>query len=362
MVKGSFFALLLYDVAEEIRLEHARQLLGGAGKHRGTALRGPVPAYAGFSHPPAVLCVAPVVLDTGETWSCVVKLYEYGIISVSLELPFESSSDALVTLSSRWIADPGLEARTHAIARAQFDVIRPALVNPYDDWAVEDYYVVHVLEACAADGRQLPAQELIDQYGRKIAQIVRGEALMLAEHEEQEILRNWISYYPTDLLVVGWMAAFVYDSAEGGASALQLLEYANAQLIEFRYYDEVLSKVLAGVYRTLERRRGVLGRWRLAKEAERLNRIRLDVMELTERVDTSIKFLGDMFYARAYRQAAGRIGVTDYRNLVDEKLRIAAELYESMVNEFHHGRAFILEFMVVAILVIELVFLFTGHR
>ena len=67
-----------------------------------------------------------------------------------------------------------------------------------------------------------------------------------------------------------------------------------------------------------------------------------------------------MFYARAYRLASARIGVTDYRNLVTEKLNHARELYESMVNEFHQSRAFLLEVMVVIILVIEIVFLFRG--
>jgi len=92
----------------------------------------------------------------------------------------------------------------------------------------------------------------------------------------------------------------------------------------------------------------------MARDAERLNQIRLEVTELTERIDNSIKFLSDMFYARAYRLAAARIGVTDYRKLVDEKLRTAGELYEFMVDEFHHARAFILEALVVAILIIEL--------
>ena len=67
-----------------------------------------------------------------------------------------------------------------------------------------------------------------------------------------------------------------------------------------------------------------------------------------------------MFYARTYRLAAARIGVSDYRNLVTEKLSTARDLYETMVNEFHQGRAFFLEVMVVVILMIEIVFLFRG--
>src|SRR6185369_16462651 len=157
-------------------------------------------------------------------------------------------------------------------------------------------------------------------------------------------------------------AALVYDTNEGAAPTIQLLEYANTQLLEFRHYDAVLTRLLARVYRSLERRGGLLARWRLAGEAERLNAIRLDVRELTERVDNSIKFLSDMFEARLYRMAAAKIGVPDYRTLVDQKLQIAAELYASMMDRYYHGRAFILESMVVIILIIELVFLFRGIR
>ena len=143
---------------------------------------------------------------------------------------------------------------------------------------------------------------------------------------------------------------------------MQLLEYANTQLLEFRHYDDILTRVLQHVYKSLERKGGVFRRWRLARQAEQLNTIRLDVTELTERTDNAIKFLSDMFYARAYRMAANRVGVTDYRNLVEEKLRTAGELYEFMVNEFHQARAFVLEVLVVMILVIELVHLFYPPR
>jgi hypothetical protein len=110
----------------------------------------------------------------------------------------------------------------------------------------------------------------------------------------------------------------------------------------------------------VERGSGLLSRWRLAREAERLNAIRLEVIELAERTDNSIKFLSDMFYARLYRVAAAKVGVPDYRNLVDQKLRTAGELYQSMVNDFNNARAFGLESLVVIILIIDLLVLFRG--
>jgi uncharacterized membrane-anchored protein YhcB (DUF1043 family) len=169
-----------------------------------------------------------------------------------------------------------------------------------------------------------------------------------------------MSYYPSDLLVVGWVAAFVYDHQSGAAPTIDLLEYANTQLLEFRYYDDVLTRVLSDVYNRLERKRSMWAQWKLARHAEDLNTIRLDYRELAEHTDNAIKFLSDMFYARAYRLAAARIGVNDYRDLVTEKLSTARDLYESMINEFHQSRAFLLELMVVIILVIEIVFLFRG--
>ena len=90
------------------------------------------------------------------------------------------------------------------------------------------------------------------------------------------------------------------------------------------------------------------------REAEHLGTIRLDIRELVERLDNSIKFLSDIFAARLYRMAAARIGVPDYRLLVEQKLESAGELYGMMMDRFYHGRAFILELMVVIILVIEL--------
>jgi hypothetical protein len=64
-----------------------------------------------------------------------------------------------------------------------------------------------------------------------------------------------------------------------------------------------------------------------------------------------------MFSARLYRLAASKIGVPDYRRLVDEELKTDHELYQFMMDRFHHSRAFVLELMVVIILIIDMVYL-----
>ncbi len=230
-------------------------------------------------------------------------------------------------------------------------------MKPHETWLSEDYYIIHLKPASPG----LAAEELIGQHGTEIAKIVRGELADLSRGETEEVLRSCMSYYPEDLLVVSWTAAFIYDTAEGAAPAIQLIEYANTQLLEFRYYDQVLSRLLEGVYRFLEKKAGALARWRLASQAQHLNTIRLDIRELSERVDTSIKFLSDMFSARLYRLAAAKVGVDDYRRLVESKLHAAGELYEFMMSQFHEGRAFVMEVVVIVILIIDLFFLFRGR-
>ena len=163
------------------------------------------------------------------------------------------------------------------------------------------------------------------------------------------------------MAVIGWNAAFLYDSTVGAETAIQLLEYANSQLLEFRHYDEFLTEVLDTVYDTLGEKRNRIARWRMARSANRLHAVLLEVSELTEHADNAIKFLSDMYAARLYRLAAGKVGVPDYKNLVTQKLRTAEELYDYMVEKFNQSRAFFLEVIVVLILLIELVFLFRGQ-
>lgn len=351
-------AVLLFDIAEEIDLTLLHQLVGTSPRQREPAFRRPAPEYVRFERTPVVEHLSPCQTAAGEELQARVRYFQYGVASVELTAPFHAGWQRLIHLANGWIISPELERHARTLLAARLSQLQNVLIKPYPNWISEDYYVVQVNPI--GDAAPIPADELIRHCGAQIAQIVRGEQAPLSDAEREEVLQSRISYYPADLLVAGWVAAFVYDTPAAALPTLDLLEYANTQLLEFRYYDEVLTQVLAKVYRQIDVKRGFFSTWRLAREAAELNTIRLDYRELSERTENAIKFLSDMFYARVYRLAAARIGVNDYRNLVAEKLTTARELYESMVNEFHQQRAFFLELMVVVILIIEIVFLFRG--
>ena len=352
---GSVLVLIQFDVCEEIRLDELRKLLG-ARKLEAT-FKHPAPGYVQYQRPPVVEPIEPLVLDSGERLEGQIKYYDYGVLSVIFELPFSGDWDTLVRLSSRWVWDTDFTNLASKIAKKKLERAAPALVKAYDDWLHEDYFIFHVSEIATKP----TAAELLAAYGDRVAQIVRGETQELSEGERQEILQGRISYYPSDLAVIGWNAAFLYDSNAGAETGIQLLEYANSQLLEFRYYDELLTRELEDVYDFLEQgRTGLFARWKLARAASRLHTVWLDVNELAERADNAIKFLSDMFSARLYRLAAAKVGVPDYKTLVNQKLQTAEELYSFMVEQFHQSRAFVLELMVVIILIIDLIFLFRG--
>jgi len=355
-LNGSVLVLIQFAVCEELRLDHLQQTVSARTVQQ-PSMKHSAPAYVRYLRPPVIEPLEPLLLESGERLEGEIKYYDYGVVSVVLQVPFAGDWESLVHLASRWVWDVDFASRVEPIVRQKLERAASSMVKPYSRWLSEDYFIFHVREAAGAPS----AAELTRDHGLQIAQVVRGDRLVLSDGECAEVLQSRISYYANDLAVIGWNAAFLYDSTAGAETAIQLLEYANSQLLEFRHYDELLTGILDRVYDSLEKKTGMFGRWHLARSATSLHTVLLDVAELTERADNAIKFLSDMFAARLYKLAAAKVGVPDYKNLVAQKLKTAEDLYHYMVEQFNQGRAFFLEVTVVLILLIELVYLFRGQ-
>lgn len=356
-LEGSIIVLTLYDIADEIKLPELRALIGGTTIS--PAFKHPAPEYLRFERPPVIERLPSVTLPSGEQFEATLQYYDYGVASLLLRFAFCGDWPRLLQLAGTWVSSTLFDELSRNLVRPKVAQVRPALVKAYDHWLSEDYYVFHLHRIQGIS----TAAELLQKRGAEISQIVRGETGPLAEFERAEVLQGYMSYYPNDLVVAGWNASFLYDTEAGGAATIRLLEYANSQLLQFRHYDDLLTRELAQVYRFLDRRRtGVLANWGMRPAAARLRAILLEVTELTERTTNALKFVGDMFSARLHKLSAAKIGVTDYQHLVQEKLRTADELYDFMIEQSHQARGFLLEFTVVLILVIELFYLFTGRK
>lgn len=362
LLRGFFRILLLYDVADALDLVKIRQMIGPRGGSVEPGFSRRTPEYVRFDEAPITESAGPIVLSgSGENLSCFLKYYAYAVVIVQVDVPFECDWPTLLHQTSHWMDATEVEVAARKIVHNRLQNIASAVIHPNKDPLHESYLIINVHDTGHPAEESPPAALLLSRHGTEIVQLVRGELSPLAPRVREEILQSGLSYYPSDLVVVGSSAAFVYDRLEDASSTNQVLEYAKVQLLEFRYYDGLMTRVLSGVYDSLERAQNVLlSRWRLPREANRLNTIRLDVMELTERIDNAIKFVSDAYYAQVYRLASGRMGVPAYRELVDGKLRTVGELYDFMVDQFNQARSFVLELGIAILLTLDVILLFKG--
>ena len=196
LLTGRLRSLYLFDVCEELSLNRAQRILGLPPAESLIPSPRPGPDFVRFERPPLIEPLA----------GGAIKYYDYGVVSYEIDEPFCGDWKALVAETSRRVLDPAGEEKALAAIRPHVDRIQAALSKPYRVWLSEDYHFVTVTPG------ELGTQDLLTKYGSEIAQIVRGEALPLSDTERQEVLQASISYYPNDLLVVGWSAAFVYDT------------------------------------------------------------------------------------------------------------------------------------------------------
>src|SRR5271166_2639779 len=206
MLRGSVLVLLQFDVCEAIRLDRLQELIR-ARTVQPPSPKHPAPEYIRYKSPPVVVPLETLVLESGERLQGEIKYFEYGVVSVVFELAFADGWSKLIQLASRWVWDVDFAAQATAIVRASLERAGPALIKPYKEWLSEDYLIFHVREIAGSPS----VAEVIQQYGSRIAQVVRGDTGQLAESECNEVLQSRISYYANDLAVIGWNAAFIYE-------------------------------------------------------------------------------------------------------------------------------------------------------
>lgn len=360
-LRGEIHIFVFFDVGEAFDLDKLRSLIDPRGGPTKPDFPRRTPEYVRFENPPIAEPSQPLTLRSGEIVVCSIKYYEYAIVEVQLQVPFEGTWEQLMAQTARWMDAPDVEPESRAAVAKHLQRTASALKNRREEWFLENYLAIELELMKDDSGNIVTADQILSSYGEQVGQLLRGEEARLAKATNDRTLQGSLSYYSTDLLVVGFNAALVYDRPEESARAIQILEYARVQLLEFRYYDNFMTRVLADVYNTLDHKTNVLlSRWALPREANRLNTIRLDVMELTERIDNAIKFVSDSYYALVYRTAATRAGVPEYRDLVEQKLKTARELYDFMMAQFNETRLFLLEAAITILCLLEVISLFRG--
>lgn len=355
---GQITAFYLFDVAESIELSRISSLLKAATEPARLASKPAIPSYVRYQTAPLQVDGDALGVHDIEGFHVRVKFFDYGVVSMSLSRPFAGDWADLVAISSRLSGESGLEASAERFCRELIDRLRPALKQPREAFVSEDYFVfaVHALDQPAS------ADQLLATHGGVIAQLLRGETHPLAPQERDEVIRHRLSYLADDLVVPTWSSALVLDTEAGTQAALDIFEYANSQLLQFRYYDELLDAQLARIYRELETS-PAYNRWlprRYTRAARHVHSLFIDVNELTDRTENALKLVGDVYAARLLALAHSRLGVTTWRESVRDKLKTLDEIYRFAVDQTAMERGELLEAAIVAILIFELILFFMG--
>jgi hypothetical protein len=349
---GSVHAFYLFDVAQAIDV-------GGLSRRLGPRAR-MARLDDKAAGPPPIAYVTPPVLCDGEVFGVPeldgfavrVKFYDYGVISLLLSRPFDGRWSDLVALGQTLIeSEPHERHATDACARI-VDAVAAELSGRRRAFLSEDYLVF----AVTAHEPALSADEVIAQHGTEIAQLLRGERQLLSLGEKDEVLRHRLSYLADDLVVPAWNAAFIADNEAGALATMEVLEFANSQLLEFRYHDDLLDAELARIYADLQRprwSRRLVGR-RYRRAAREVQTLIIDVNELTDRVENAVKFVGDIYSARLFNNLAGRLGLDRWKGNVAEKLKTLDDINRFSVEQSGIWQANSLELAIAVICFVEL--------
>ena len=158
-------------------------------------------------------------------------------------------------------------------------------------------------------------------------------------------------------MVIDWNAAFVYEPS-GSRDIPDILEIANAQLLELRYYDDALDHSLARVNQRLKRERRRLGsifRSPYPALSRQVLVTLLEMSELVERVENSLKHHQRLLPGPGLR---GGGGAAAHPGLEGDGHPEAgdprADVYGWLKGEVDTARSLTLEVMIVLLIVVEL--------
>lgn len=348
---GAVRAFYLFDVADAIDLGSLRTVEGEGVFPKDIPLRPYAStAYLQFAVPPLVARLPDA--HFGEI-ACTVraKFFDYGVISLRFSLPVAGTWEHLQRAANEL-------RRSEEIARYASQTVErictelgPALDDPHRTF-VEDYFVIEVERFDpSAD-----SAALLSDSSEMLAHLLLGETSALSQSEIEEALRTRFSYYADDLTVVQWDTAFVYDRRESSDAIGDILEFANSQLLELRTYDALLDRELDVIYALQpgSRARSLSGR-REAESAATIRYLIVDVLELIDRSSNALKVVGDAYYARIYRAAASRLGLTDWQRQIDSKLASVRDMYQFLIDQSRARRDEFLEIIVIVLIAIEVV-------
>lgn len=345
----------VFDVGYEIDLMAARALLHAESgpiarrrrtpesiRYRPAPLRVPVDLTS-FDLPGNMVTAGPVRADLG--------LFDFGAVSLTIALPLRISADALIDLAADLADLTPFQIQAKASVQAIVDQIRSAVIElAWSDLTEE--YVVFQLGAVGPGW--------LESHADWAARLVRLDAEPLSAQEVHEATRLNLAYSPGDLVILDWAAGLIAD--RDCADTLQIIEFANVQLLEFRHIDDRLDDRLEAAYRLIHPGPGRPARWRSYDDALRsVRELEIEATSLFERADNALKLIGDQYLSRVFGLASARFHLVEWQQSIRRKLDTVGDVYDLLVQQSGGRRMETLEVIVVVLIAMEIVLALVRH-
>jgi hypothetical protein len=370
-VDGEAIVYRLFDVGYGIALDRAFELLASGAPDRRRPSRGEAQTIQ-IPNPPVTASLdaertevdgrpvearlsARMVIIAGRAFEVdfSARVFDFGVVSLRAKVA------ALPGLGwgefARWGATVTATAWNDVLERARDRLlarIGPAVEQPALSPLTEDYTVFRVHRLLDAKGEPFPPSDLKDS---EISRLLLGEQ-RLAAGARKELLSPRLEYLEDDLAVLTWGTALVVEPAVEDTDVQYVLEFANAQLLELRWYDAILDAEVPAIQtRFVRARQGfhLLGR-RYSRLLEAVQRRVADSVEVIERVENSLKVTDDVFLARVYTQALDQFRERTWRSGIERKMAILRDTYDMLNAESIARRGEMLEVVIVLLIAFEI--------
>ncbi len=349
--RGALIIIRQFDVADEVDLALAESLQASArtqlSRARATALL--------LSNPPLAIPLGTQELTLGSrkvNADVLARVFDFGAVSIRMRvtLPAVMRWEELASVVQAAQLEESLTRLARDASQRLVQQLLPAMTKPHTSELFEDYAIVFVERL--GDGRtprSLPPEA--------IAKLLLGEdqAAALTEGEIAEAIRHRSAYYTDDLFVAGWNVALVAEP-RGDTDPIDVLEFANAQLLELRYYDSILDRELGKLYDEVGRRRRrflslLRGYGPVLRQAIALL---LELAEFVERVENGIKIIGDAYLTRLYGSAVDVFRIQAWERTVTRKQALVQQVYDVLNSEVDTWRDQLIEVTILLLIVGEL--------
>lgn len=351
--KGTILLYRLFDIAEEINMPRVEEILRDN--------RGPdVFKVPKFIDRGLVMKSRPVSFGLGaETLSIqgrdiqadvMCKVRDFGVLSLIYQIPIQSGTswEQLVELAADLEEGGEVDMLARQQAREISTTISPALKKS-TEWNSFEDYIIYFIEEFEND---ITIPELLSKVS--VPELLLAEDdTRVSEYTKKSVLENYYQYAEKDLTLIEWNSALVIEPS-GGREVPDILEFALTQLLEMRYYDDLLDEKLNRIYDDIEKKRGGILSMRFDKAYESASQRYIEFAEFIERVENSLKVVGDFYLATIYRAATRRFRLKDWQDNVTRKMSILAQVTSLIQGEINNRRSHLLEIIIIIMIGYEI--------